>query len=417
MSPQKPGQRGEPRNRREPWVVNTGLAPQCVTEALRSGAFGACPTLTLPLCLEFRPEPPFARSRRPPDRLVSQFLVFVTILRPQHDRLMPTVLIAPASLRGKPGPFREILKAAGFDVFIDPKGEDTLLDAELRDVLPTCDAMVAGGEKISASLLDLCPKLRAISRTGVGYDAIDVAACTARKIAVTITPGTNQESVAEHTFALLLALTRSIVSNDVQIKSGGWNRALVAPIRGKTLGIVGMGRIGRAVTTRALAFGMRVVAYDPMPDHEFDTRHGVTRLSFRELLAASDIVTLHLPLIPETQGLINRNTLAMMRPGSILINTARGGLVVETDLRDSLLSGHLAGAGLDVLNHEPPEHENPLIGLKNVVVSPHLGGIDTKGMADMADMAAGCIAGLKEGRWPAGCVVNVSLKEGWTWNL
>lgn len=330
---------------------------------------------------------------------------------------MPTVLITPASLRGKPGPFREILKAAGFDIFIDPQGEETLLDAELREVLPDCDAVVAGGEKFSASLLDRAPRLRAIARTGVGYDAIDVAACTARKIAVAITPGTNQESVAEHTFGLLLALTRDIVKNDIQIKAGGWNRALVAPIRGTTLGIVGMGRIGRAVATRALAFGMRVIAFDPMPDPEFDARHGVTRMGFPELLAASDVVTLHLPLVPESHGIINRETLALMKPGAILINTARGGLIVEKDLHDSLVAGHLAGAGLDVLNSEPPEPGNPLLGLSNVVISPHLGGIDTKSMADMAEMAAGCIAALKEGRWPVGCVVNDGIEDGWQWEL
>jgi D-3-phosphoglycerate dehydrogenase / 2-oxoglutarate reductase len=328
---------------------------------------------------------------------------------------MPTVLIAPASLRGKDGPFREILKAAGFDDFIDPIGEETMTEPELRASLPSCDAMVAGGEIVSAELLDLSPKLRAISRTGVGYDAIDMAACSARKIAVTITPGTNQESVAEHTLGLLLALTRNLVNNDVSIKAGGWNRALVAPVRGKTLGLIGMGRIGRAVTTRAIAFGMRVVAFDPLSDAEFDARHGITRLSLADLLAESDVVSLHLPLGPETRGLINRATLSQMRPGSILINTARGGLVVEADLHEALTSGHLAGAGLDVLNREPPEAGNLLLTLPNVVLSPHLGGIDTKSMADMADMAAGCIAALKRGQWPAGCVVNDQLRDGWTW--
>lgn len=328
---------------------------------------------------------------------------------------MPTVLIAPASLRGKDGPFREILKAAGFDAFIDPIGEDTMTEAELRATLPACDAMVAGGEIVSAELLDLCPRLRAISRTGVGYDAIDIPACTTRKIAVTIAPGTNQESVAEHTFALLLALLRNVVINDNAIKAGGWIRSLVAPARGKTLGLIGMGRIGRAVTTRAIAFGMPVVAFDPLPDPEFDAKHGVTRLPLADLLAASDVVSLHLPLGPETKGLINRTTLAQMRPGSILLNTARGGLVVEADLFEALTSGHLAGAGLDVLNREPAEPGNPLLTLPNVVLSPHMGGIDTKSMADMADMAADCIAVLKAGRWPNGCVVNDQLRDGWSW--
>ena len=140
------------------------------------------------------------------------------------------------------------------------------------------------------------------------------------------------------------------------------------------------------MATRALAFGMRVVAYDPIAaDDDFETRHGIRRLGLDELLAAADVVSLHSPLTEETRGLINRATLARMRPGSYLINTARGGLVVESDLAESLASGHLAGAGLDVLNSEPPEPGNPLLQLPNVVFSPHMGGIDVKSMADMAD--------------------------------
>ena len=328
---------------------------------------------------------------------------------------MPTVLIGPGPLRGKPGPFREILQAAGFDAFIEVEGDHTLTESELRAALPRTDAMVAEGERLSAELLDLAPKLRAIARTGVGYDAIDVAAATARGIPVIITPGTNQESVAEQTFALLLALTRSIVVNDILIKSGGWSRALVQPIRGKTIGLVGLGRIGRAVATRASAFGMKVIGFDPIVDHESEARLGITRLGFDELLASADVVSLHLPLIPATRGIIDRRTLALMRPGSILINTSRGGLVVEADLYESLRAGHLSGAGLDVLNSEPPEPGNPLLTLPNVILSPHLGGIDSKGMADMAVMAATCIAALKQGRWPRGCVVNEEIERGWTW--
>jgi phosphoglycerate dehydrogenase-like enzyme len=328
---------------------------------------------------------------------------------------MPTVLIAPSPLRNQEGPFREILKAAGFD-FIDPSGDHTLTESDLREALPKTDAMVAGGERITAELVALAPRLRAIARTGVGYDAVDVAAATARKIPVMITPGTNQESVAEQTFALLLALTRNVVNNDRIIRAGGWDRTLPAPLRGKTLGIVGIGRIGRAVATRGLAFGMQVVTCDPVAgDTEFEARHGIRRLGFEELLQESDVVSLHLPLIPTTQGLMNRVTLAMMRPGSYLINTARGGLIVEADLAKSLSTGHLAGAGLDVLNHEPAEPGNPLLSLPNVVLAPHIGGIDTKSMADMAELAARCIVRLAQGEWPEGCVVNDELKDGWRW--
>jgi phosphoglycerate dehydrogenase-like enzyme len=328
---------------------------------------------------------------------------------------MPTVLIGPGPLRNRPGPFREILTAAGFRS-IDPPGDHTLTESELHAALPEADAFIAGGERVTADLIARAPRLRVIARTGVGYDAVDVDAATARAIPVVITPGTNQESVAEQGFALLLALTRSVVQNDNTIRAGGWDRTLVQPLRGKTLGLVGLGRIGRAMATRALAFGMRVVAFDPLAaDADFEARHGIRRLGLDDLLATADVVSLHTPLTPETRGLINRTTLARMRPGSYLINTARGGLVDESDLAESLASGHLAGAGLDVLNAEPPEPGNPLLRLPNVVFSAHIGGIDVKSMADMAELAARCVVSLHEGTWPAGCVVNNELEAGWRW--
>src|SRR5262249_17688027 len=165
---------------------------------------------------------------------------------------------------------------------------------------------------------------------------------------------------------------RNIVANDRTIHQGGWDRRLVTPVRGKTLGLVGLGRIGQAVAARARAFGLNVLACDPLVDEGFDAQHQISRVSLDELLARAEVVSLHLPLTEDTRGMVDQMFLAKMRPGAILLNTARGGLVVETDLRDSLVSGHLAGAGLDVLNNEPPEPGNPLLGLPNVVLSPHI---------------------------------------------
>jgi D-3-phosphoglycerate dehydrogenase len=327
---------------------------------------------------------------------------------------MPTVLISPGPLRNQAGPFREILRSAGFQ-FIDLPGDHSLTEAELRSALPLADAMLAGGEPITGETIRLAPKLRAIARTGVGYDAVDLPTATALRIPVTIAPGTNQGSVAEMTFALLLALARDVVKNDRLIHGGSWSRKLVTPLRGKTMGLVGLGRIGRAVATRAIGFEMNVVAYDPLADADFAARHGIALLDFDALLSVSDIVSLHSPLTPETRGMITRATLAKMRPGSYLINTARGGMVIEADLRDSLVSGHLAGAGLDVLNCEPPEPGNPLLNLPNVVLSPHLGGVDSKGMSDMAELASSCIVALYQGKWPAGCVVNEEIRNDWRW--
>jgi phosphoglycerate dehydrogenase-like enzyme len=327
---------------------------------------------------------------------------------------MPSVLIGPYLLRNAPGRFRQILTDSGFDV-IDPVGGFALSTDELRPHLPRIDALIAGGERMTGDLFAVAPRLRVIARTGVGYDLIDLEAATARRVAVTITPGTNQEAVAEQTLAFILTLTRRIVANNRVIHAGGWDRALVTPVRGLTLGLVGMGRIGRAVASRALAFGMRVVVCDPVADAEFDRNHGIRRVDLFELLALSDIVSLHLPLSDATRGMVDREFLGRMRAGSYLVNTSRGGLVVEDHLRQALISGRLAGAGLDVLNHEPPEPGNPLLGLDNVVLSPHIAGTDTESMSAMADLAAATIVELYHNRWPSDCVVNTELRESWRW--
>ncbi len=327
---------------------------------------------------------------------------------------MPSVLIGPYLLRNAPGRFRDILTEAGFEV-IDPQGGPALSRDELLPYLPRIDALVAGGERMTPELFDLAPRLRAIARTGVGYDLIDLQAAAKHRVAVTITPGTNQDSVAEQTFALILALARRIPANDRLIHAGGWDRTLVAPVRGKTLGLIGMGRIGRAVALRASAFLMNLIAFDTIADAEFDRQHSIRRVSLDELVATADYISLHLPLTEKTRGMVNRDFLGRMRPGSYLINTARGGLVIETDLRDALVSGHLAGAGLDVLNHEPPEKGNVLLGLPNVVISPHIAGTDIESMREMAEMASATIVDLYHNQWPADRVVNQELRDGWIW--
>jgi D-3-phosphoglycerate dehydrogenase / 2-oxoglutarate reductase len=327
---------------------------------------------------------------------------------------MPRVLIGPYLLRGKPGRFREILSEAGFEV-VDPQGDFSLTREQLHPFLADIDALIAGGERMSADLFPLAPKLRVIARTGVGYDLIDLDAASTHKVAVTITPGTNQDSVAEQTWALLLALPRRIVYNDTVIHRGGWDRALVRPVRGMTLGLVGMGRIGRAVAMRAPGFQVRVVAFDTIVDADFDQRHGIKRMSLDDLLACSDVVSLHVPLSEATRGMVNREFLAKMKPGAYLINTARGGLVVESDLRDAVQSGQLAGAGLDVMSKEPPDADCPLLGVPNIILCPHIAGTDFQSMSDMADLAASTIVELSQNRWPADCVVNSHLRGGWKW--
>ncbi len=327
---------------------------------------------------------------------------------------MPKVLIGSGPIRNQSGPFRDLLIGAGLTP-VDMPGQLPLSAEDYRSILPEIDAMLAGGEPLSAESIAVAPRLRVIARTGVGYDSINLAAANAQKIAVTITPGTNQESVAEQAFGLLLAVMRRIALNDRILRAGGWDRELVPPLRGKTIGLVGLGRIGQAMVPRALAFRMNILAYEPIPNPKFDAKWGIRRVSMPELLAESDIVSLHLPLTQETRGLFHREIFALMKPGAFFVNTSRGGLVIEDDLYEALVSGHLRGAGLDVFDPEPPSPANPLLHLPNVVSSPHIGGVDAQAMEDMATLAAQCIIDLFQGRWPADCVVNPQIAPGWAW--
>jgi phosphoglycerate dehydrogenase-like enzyme len=298
---------------------------------------------------------------------------------------------------------------------MDPPGTGKLSEDDLRATLPQSEALLAWGAPITAAMMASAPRLRAIARAGAGHDAVDLSAATARRIAVTITPGANAESVAEQVFALLLVLTRRVIDNDRSVRDGQWDRRPVRSLRGTTLGVVGLGRCGRAVARRALAFGMRVVACGGRADNDPGDDRGIARLALEDLLAESDVVTLHLPLTPATRGLFDRRAFARMRPGALFINTARGRLVVEADLIESLASGHLGGAGLDVLDAEPPGRDNPLLSMSNVVLSPHIAGIDTMALDDMAEQAARCVIELYRGNWPEGCVLNVELRPDWRW--
>ena len=226
---------------------------------------------------------------------------------------MPSVLIGPYLLRNAPGRFRDILTEAGFEL-VDPTGGPPLSRDELLPHLPRIDAMIAGGERMTPELFAMAPRLRAIARTGVGYDLIDMAAATQHRVAVSDHPGDQPGERRRADDGPLLALARRIVSNDRLIHEGGWDRSLVDPVRGKTLGLIGMGRIGRAVAVRARRSGCDLVAFDTVLDAEFDRRHGIRRLSLDELVRCSDVVSLHVPLTDVTRGMVNRDFLARMRP-------------------------------------------------------------------------------------------------------
>ncbi|QDU12538.1 D-3-phosphoglycerate dehydrogenase [Gimesia maris] len=315
------------------------------------------------------------------------------------------------------GPHFEILQAAGFEVDTVPTEVDLRKEPHrVVEQVQGYDAVLAGAEIYSREVLQQLPDLKVISRYGVGFDAVDLAAADAQNIVVTITPGVNHHSVAEQAFALLMGIARMTRTQDRAVRSGEWERELTPRVWGSTIGIVGLGRIGQAVATRAIGMGMHVLAYDPFPNEEFAKTHQIKLLSLEELLKQSDYVTLHLPVTPETIDIINRDTLALMKPGSVLINTARGGLVDEKALVEALESGHLRGAGLDVFKKEPLPVESPLIKLENVLLSCHTGGLDQESHRDAYAMAAQNIVKLHQGEWPVECVMNLKETTGWKWS-
>jgi glyoxylate reductase len=255
---------------------------------------------------------------------------------------------------------------------------------------PEVEALVVAGDRVDDAVLDLLPSLRLVASYGVGYDNVDVEACRNRGVAVTNTPGVLDAATADLAFALILATRRRLVEGDAMVRDGRWGTSwsespfLGRDLAGSTLGIVGLGRIGSAVAERAKAFDMQVIFHRRSGGHALD-----------ELLSEADVVSLHVPLTPETTGLISRERLALMRDGSTLVNTARGAVVDEDALVDELASGRI-GAGLDVFVHEPSVPEQ-LRTLPNVVLAPHIGSATVETRAAMTRLVVDNVLALLRG--------------------
>lgn len=256
---------------------------------------------------------------------------------------------------------------------------------------------------VESALLARCPDLLCVSSSGAGYDTVDVAACTAAGVAVVNQAGGNAVSVAEHTLGLMLGVSRRMVEGDRRMRREiGYAREDVMghEIQGKTLGLVGVGEIGRRVAALARAFGMEVIATDPLLAPQEIARRGATAVTFDELLARSDFVSLHCPRDPSTHKMMDAAAFARMKKGAIFITTARGGIHDEAALVDALRSGHLAGAGIDVWDREPPPLDHPLLALDNVYATFHVAGVTHEARANVAAIAAEQIAGLLAGARP-----------------
>jgi D-3-phosphoglycerate dehydrogenase len=273
---------------------------------------------------------------------------------------------------------------------------------ELRQSLPDIDAALLGNDVCDANVIEAARKLKVISRHGTGFDSIDIKAATENGIVVANTPGVNTTAVAEHTIALIFAILRRIPDADLSLKAKKWEALnfVGEELAGKTLGVVGLGAIGKEVVKRAKAFGARVLYADKIRDVDLERRLGLLFVPLESLLEESDIISIHVPLTPETRGLINRREIALMKKGAYLINTARGEIVDSDALADELQSGRLAGAALDVFDTEPPDFGSRLFNLKKIIMTPHIAAYTVEAMRKMDYVAAENITKVLHGQIP-----------------
>ena len=279
--------------------------------------------------------------------------------------------------------------------------EDDMIRA-IRDV----DAVLARIATISKAVIDAAPRLKIVSRHGVGVDSVDVAECTRQGILVTTTGDANSQAVAEHTFACLLSAVRMVPAADRTVKSGRWDHDAFTgtELYGKTLGLVGIGRIGARVARQAKAFDMQVIAYDPYASPAAAEQLGASLVDLETLLRRADFVSLHAPRTPETVDLIGKAQLDMMKPSAMLVNTARGGIVNEEALYEALSEHRIAGAALDAFTIEPLPSGHPLTTLDNVICTPHIGTQTEEALARMSARSAENILSVLAGDKPRDCV-------------
>lgn len=278
-----------------------------------------------------------------------------------------------------------MLRDSGLRIDLQPK-YGARSPVELIEVIKGATAAIVSTDPFDASVFAAVPELRTISRVGVGTDSIDLEAATDAGVLVTVTPGANEQTAADHTLALMLATVRRITEHDASVRGGRWDRAgerTAWELNGKTVGLVGYGRIGKAVGERLRGFRVELLAADPA----LSSLEGVEIVPLDELLRRADIVSLHAPLTDETRGMLDQERLALMPEHAILVNTARGPLIDESALIECLSNGSIRAAALDVFAEEPPL-DSKLLQLSNVVVSPHIGGLSDRSIAEMTQRAA-----------------------------
>lgn len=285
------------------------------------------------------------------------------------------ILLTTTSYQDTPGPHHALLEDAGYEVV---RERGPLPEPRMLELAGAFDGFLCGDDIITRAVIqESLPRLKVISKYGIGLDKIDVDFATSRRVPVMFTPGVNHTTVAEHTFGLLLGLTKKIFISGMDVRAGAWKAGWVKPVGheiiGKTLGIVGLGRIGKEVAIRAKAFGMSVIAFDPYFDDAFASSRGITKcLSLEEILHNADIITLHCSLDKTTRGMIHAAKIAEMRDGVVVVNCSRGELVNVADMVAALESGKVGGYGTDVLEQEPPDLSHPFLHAPNCLVTAHI---------------------------------------------
>lgn len=316
------------------------------------------------------------------------------------------ILLTTTSYQDIAGPHHELLESTGVEIV---RERGPLPESKMMELVGDFDAILCGDDQITRAVLEkAAPRLKILSKYGIGVDKIDVKAATEMGIPLSFCPGVNHTTVAEHTFALLLALVRNLVEIANATRSGNWKRLTGHEIMGKTLGIVGLGRIGKEVAIRAKAFGMTVIAYDVYWDEPFATTHGVSRAaSVAEIFEKSEVISLHTNLTPETRDMVRAETIATMKDGVIILNCSRGEVVHTADLAAALDSGKVGGYGADVLDEEPPPADHPLLMAKNCIVTSHIGSRTYESVQRQAMMAAQNLLHLLRGEKPLAQVNDV----------
>ena len=284
------------------------------------------------------------------------------------------ILLTTTSFQDTPGRHHDLLACSGFDII---RARGPLSESQLLDLFHTHDSfdgLLCGDDHITARVIDAAiPRLKVISKYGIGLDSIDINHATRKRLPVLFTPGVNETTVAEHTIGLMIALAKHFWPHLRATSSGEWKRQTGTELYEKTLGVLGLGRVGKEVVKRAVAFGMTCIGHGHHWDEAFASKYKLKRCETREqVLRDAEVVSMHMNLTPETRGLINRERIAMMKRGALLINTARGGLVVEADVAEACRSGQLGGYAADVLEVEPMRTPHVFGDIDNIIVTPHV---------------------------------------------